>query len=262
MDATLATAPEKSTDRRGAIAGSMYPAVGTRRSPAMDVGRTYDKDARRGRSVVTRMCVALGKTLAFLAAVMRFLAESCDRWARRFHAAHGRLEGSAQRLNAQATGVPLGADLADEEWEEPALLPLAEPPPIPPAAFFAVKTPPAQDEEWAAAILAAKQSTPSPEPTEEDWEAALLAAKRAHEVPAVKAPEPPPATPPKLPAQERIGELRVGPKPATARAVPPRATLMDSVPRVARSEAKALGPAADSKIAAATRQVVAAALRS
>src|SRR3954471_16509496 len=168
----------------------MYPGVGIRRRPGMHVGRTFEKVPRVGSTVVIRTCAALSKTSAFLAAVMGFLARRSERMAIRYRAANSRLERGARWLNAKATGVPLGVDVAGDDWEEPTLLPLApEPPPIPPAAFFRVQ-PPAQDEEWATAILAAKAGTPAPEPSEEDWEAALRAAKEVKEA---TAPAPAPA---------------------------------------------------------------------
>src|SRR4051812_27415292 len=120
----------------------MYPGVGIRRRPGMEVGRTFDKVARAGRAAVTRTCDALSRTSAFLAAVMGFLARRSERMAVRFRAANGRLERSARWLHAKASGVPLGVDLAGDDWEDPVLLPLAaEPPPIPPAAFFRVQPP-------------------------------------------------------------------------------------------------------------------------
>jgi hypothetical protein len=250
----------------------------------MDVGHELASVSRTGNSVVARTCDALSRTSAFLAAVLSFIARRSERMATRF-------DRSARWLHAKATGIPLGVDVAGDEWEEPVLLPLApEPPPIPPAAFFTVK-PPEQDEEWAAALAAAKQNTPEPEvkqkapepqakqkapeprakqkalepqakqkgpepqaepePSEADWEAALLAAKKEHEAPA---PKPAPKA-----AETKVGELRVGPKVAAARAVRPHITLKPTVvPR--ETTPKPIVPA--NPQTAATRKAVAAALRS
>jgi hypothetical protein len=226
----------------------------------MDVGRTFDKGARAGKTVVTRVCDALSRMSAFLAAVMGFLARFSERMSVRFRAANGRFERGARWLNAKATGVPLGVDVAGDEWEEPAILPVAEPPPIPPAAFFTVSAP-AQDEEWNAAISAAKQATPAPEPTQENWEAALLAAKRVHETPAAKpaaAAKQSPSSP--RPSASRMTELRVGPRASAARAVQPHITLKESAVPAGGSTDKPR-PSADPQVAA-TRKAVAAALRS
>jgi hypothetical protein len=234
----------------------------------MHVGRTFEKVPRVGSTVVIRTCAALSKTSAFLAAVMGFLARRSERMAIRYRAANSRLERGARWLNAKATGVPLGVDVAGDDWEEPALLPLAEPPPIPPAAFFRVP-PPAQDEEWATAILAAKTGTPAPEPTEEDWEAALRAAKEVKEAtapaPAARnaaeaSPSPAEATAPRASAPRPL-ERRVGPRPIAARATGPHITLREGPPLAGGSGPKPITPVSDPK-AVATRKAIEAALRS
>jgi hypothetical protein len=120
----------------------------------MDVGRALERVARAGRAVAIRTGQALSRTSAFLAAVMELLARRSERMAVRLHAAHGHLVRSSQALQARA----LAADLADEGWEEPELLPLAPvPPPIPPAALLGIK-PAARNQDWAAAIAAAKRN--------------------------------------------------------------------------------------------------------
>jgi len=241
----------------------------------MDVGHELASVSRTGNSVVARTCDALSRTSAFLAAVLSFIARRSERMATS-------LDRSARWLHAKATGIPLGVDVAGEEWEEPALLLLApEPPPIPPAAFFTVKAP-EQDEEWAAALAAAKQNTPEPEvkqnapapqakqkapapqakqkapapqaepePSEEEWEAALLAAKKQHDAPA---PKPAPKA-----AEAKVAELRVGPKATVARTVQPRITVKQAV-APHEGTPKPLVPG--NPQTAATRQAVAAALRS
>jgi hypothetical protein len=227
----------------------------------MNVGHEFGSVSRTGNSVVARMCDTLSGISAFLAAILSFIARRSERMATR-------LERIARWLHSKATGVPLGVDVAGEDWEEPVLLPLApEPPPIPPAAFFRV-TPPEQDEEWAAALAAAKQKTPEPEPrsepepSEAEWEAALLAAKKEHEAPAAK-PAPKPAETKikaaRPAAPSKVGELRAGPKAPIPRAVQPHISLKPAT--IAReSTPKPIIPA--NPKAAATRDAVAAALRS
>jgi hypothetical protein len=242
----------------------------------MNVGHEFGSVSRTGNSVVARTCDALSGISAFLAAILSFIARRSERMATR-------LERSARWLHSKATGVPLGVDVAGDDWEEPVLLPLApEPPPIPPAAFFRV-TPPEQDEEWAAALAAAKQNTPAPEPapvaakqnapeaepepSEAEWEAALLAAKKEHEAPVAK--PAPKAVEAKVRAAKsvlpsKVGELRAGPKAAAAtpRAVQPRVTLKPAVIARESTTPKPIIAAAANSKSAATRDAVAAALRS
>jgi hypothetical protein len=183
----------------------------------MDVGQAVDKGALGGKSVFARVCDALGATSAFLAAVLSFIAKRSERMATG-------LERSARWLRSKSSGIPIGVDVAGEEWEEPAFLPDApEPPPIPPSAFFTVKTP-AQDEEWAAAVAAAKldaEHEQEREPSEQEWEAALLAAKNtsapAPSQPA-KAETPKPVVTARTTGSVKVAKPAEPPKPmATAR---------------------------------------------
>jgi hypothetical protein len=262
----------------------------------MDGGRTLEKVARAGRTAVTRTWSAISRTSAVLAVVMRFLAKRSERAAARYRAATGRLERISQVTNAKALGIPLGVDLAGEEWEDAPVLPLAEPPPIPPAAFFKTEPTPAEEAEWRVALEAAKHGTP--EPATDEWTAAMAAAKQAEPAPAKQA-EPAPAkqaaTAPKqaepasakhaepasakhaeppasaaipvarptasLPVR-RTGELRLGPKPATPRAIEPRITLKGAAAVPAEVGGPKTGtPTVDPHVAAATKKTVAAALR-
>jgi hypothetical protein len=235
----------------------------------MDVGQTLEKGALGGRSVFARVCYGLGRTSAFLAAVLSFIAKLSGRMA-------SGLDLSSRWLKSKATGVPLvpvGVDVAGEDWEEPTLLPAA--PPIPPAAFFTTK-PPEQDQEWAAALAAAKldsEREPEREPSEQEWEAALLAAKNATvakpspvkaqtpaPVVAAKAEAPVSDTPRPAPAPG-MSELRVGPKAAAPRAATPRITMKQvSVSR--ETTPKPMVPPGKPEAAAATRKAISAALRS
>jgi hypothetical protein len=179
-----------------------------------------------------------------LAAVMRFLERRSERMAERF-------ERWSRWLRAKALGVPLGADLAGDEWEDPVILPLdPEPPPIPPSAFFRTAAP-ANDEEWNAAIVAAKQATPAPVPaeaqaSEEEWEAALLAAKRNSA--SMPVAEPAAAAVAKAPARI-TASVAAAPARTTATVTPAPARITAPRTRTASAEVTA------------TRQVVAAALR-
>ena len=146
----------------------------------MDGGR-IEKVARAGRTAVTRTWSAISRTSWILAVVMRFLAKRSEKAAARYRAATGRLERISQVTNAKAQGIPLGVDLAGEEWEEPVLLPEVAPPPIPPAAFFKNEPTPAEEAEWRAALDAAKHS----EPETDEWAAAMEAVKAAKAAPAV-----------------------------------------------------------------------------
>ena len=187
-----------------------------------------------------------------LAAVMRFLERRSERLAERF-------ERWSRSLRARALGVPLGADLAGEEWEDPVILPLdPEPPPIPPSAFFRTAAP-ANDEEWNAAIVAAKQATPAPVPveaqeSEQEWEAALLAAKRNSA--SMPVAEPAAAAVAKAPARITASiptAAPVTPAPAPARIT---ATVTPAPARITAPRTRTA-----SAEVTATRQVVAAALR-
>src|SRR5690242_10703281 len=98
----------------------------------MHGGAMNQQEALRGKSLVSRIWIAFSLTSRALAKMMGLLAGM-------FRATTNGLEWFARWTNAKATGVPLapvGVDLAGDDWEEPAILPLApEPPPIPPAAF-------------------------------------------------------------------------------------------------------------------------------
>jgi hypothetical protein len=220
-----------------------------------------------------------------LAVVMRFLANVSARMGARFDAANRRLERFSRWSQAKQMGVPLGADLAGDEWEEPTLLPEATPPPIPPAAFFQGR--PAQpDEDWAAVIEAAKHAAPV---VDDEWEAAMLAAKKAatpapsmteaekpaekEAVPAAKA-EPvekqvqpvaqaeKPA--PLKPVQKQVQPVARAEKPAPRQPAlrSPQTTLLGVGAAIgARLPAKATQPAVDPSMAAATRKTIASALR-
>jgi hypothetical protein len=261
----------------------------------MDGGQALEK-VGRGGSAITRTWSTLSRTSAVLAAVMRFLAKRSEGMAARFHAATSRLERASRWTNAKALGVPLGADLAPEDWEEATILPLApEPPPIPPAAFKHGPTP-AEEAEWAMALEAARQAaevTPPPvlKPADAPRKSAshpirrtaevdaaarkaaeleLAAAtpqpvRRTAEVAAASTPQPVRRTaelavaPTPQPVR-RTAELRVGPKPAAARALEPRITLK-SAPVVAQVGPASSGPTVDPHVAAATKKTIAAALR-
>jgi hypothetical protein len=204
---------------------------------------------------------------------MRFLERRSERAAARYHAVTGRLERISQVTNARALGIPMGVDLAGEEWVEPVLLPEVAPPPIPPAAFFKNEPTPAEEAEWRAALDAAKHT---PEPSTDEWAAAMAAvkAKPAAVVAAApaKAATPAPVVAPKAAAPRPrpsatqpirlTAELRVGPKPVAARATEPRITLkgVATAPELGASKA---GPTpVDPHVAAATKKTISAALRS
>jgi hypothetical protein len=243
-----------------------------------------DKVTRAGSTAVTRTWSGISRTSAFLAAVLSFLARVSERTTGGLRRATSRLEYLTRWSQAKAMRVPLGADLAGDDWVEPTLLPVAPlPPPIPPAAFFTGPKPPT-DEEWSAAILAAKTgNTPAPEGADE-WEAALRAAKtgntpapqlqpQASAVPAAqvslasRTPAPKvtsPAVQPlsavlKQPAP-RISELRVGPKTITPRE--PSLSVNEGA-RLTTSDiaSRPVEESVDAHVAAATRKAIAAALR-
>jgi hypothetical protein len=258
----------------------------------MDGGR-IEKVARAGRTAVTRTWSAISRTSWILAVVMRFLAKRSEKAAARYRAATGRLERISQVTNAKAQGIPLGVDLAGEEWEEPVLLPEVAPPPIPPAAFFKNEPTPAEEAEWRAALEAAKHS----EPETDEWTAAMEAVKAAKAAPAaavkdtakaktpapvlarkastpapVVATTPPPVVATKASATPRprpsatqpirlTAELRVGPKPVAVRATEPRLTIRGMATASELGAAKSGPTAVDPHVAAATKKTIAAALR-
>jgi len=268
----------------------------------MDGGRTLESGIR-GKSVADRIWSAINGTAAVLAAITRFFARSLAWWAARFQGATDGLDRVARWSNAKALGIPLvpvGVDVAGDDWEEPEILPLApEPPPIPPRAFFNGQPTPAEEAEWRVALEAAKHSEPE---TDDEWTAALAAAKAAKEAaqkeldavavatPApIATPEPtrPSTTQPRVtatraavtspvaPARPRpsapqpvrlTAEMRVGPKNAVAaRAVEPRITSRGSA--VVASAPELGSPktgghsVVDPHVAAATKKTIAAALR-
>jgi hypothetical protein len=235
--------------------------------------------------MITTFWSAISRTSATVAVVMGFLARRAERMAARYRAAHSRLERITRWTHAKAMRIPLGVDLAGEEWEEPTLLPEAPttPPPIPPAAFFTNRPSPKEDAEWGAAIIAAKQDEPPP-PSDE-WAAALEAAKRGNTPVPVQKEQPRSiaATAPAKPATTTVvpppsrelravverpaprpAERRIGPKPlaAPARAVEPRITMKGSPAfTTAASTPKPVHATVDPHVAAATRQAIKAALR-
>jgi hypothetical protein len=223
--------------------------------------------------------------------------------AKRFQAATDSLERLTRWSRAKALGVPLNVDLAGEDWVEPNLLPEAPtPPPIPPAAFFKGRTAtPGEEEDWGAAISAAKANTPAPVPAEvpaDEWGAALEAAKRgatpAPELTAAAAPAPQPAARPSQtaikvvePAARSSQTLKVVQPAARSsqtaiKAAQPTARTPEPMvkPRISESRvavslksttplatgsdmggAKSPASSVDPHVAAATRKVIAAALR-
>jgi hypothetical protein len=232
----------------------MYPGVRVPRSVGMDVGRAFNKVARAGRTAIKRTWRALHRISAFLAAVMRFLAKVSERMARGFEQATRRLERFSRLSRAKELGVPLGVDLAGDDWDEPELLPeAATPPPIPPAAFFQSGTTPS-DEDWAALIAAAKiGNTPAPAPAvppTDEWEAAVRAAKSS----ATPAPVPSPAKQPSPGAPPAK-------QPSLASVTPTvRSPGVGSLAKPAPAP-RAHEPSVDPHVAAATRKTVASALR-
>jgi hypothetical protein len=254
----------------------MYPGLRSGRSVSMDVGRAFEKVARARRAAVTRTCGALQAVSTFLAAVMRFLGKISRSMALRFESATSRLERFARWSRAKQMGVPLGADLAGEEWGEPELLPVAvTPPPIPPAAFFQSPGAP-PDEDWAAVIAAAKigsPPTPAPAvPPTDEWEAAVQAARRSAALAAKSATPAPTPVAERAPAKSATPTAnRVTAKSATPAAVraPAKRSAAGPAPQVTlvgdgsapNAAARPLGPTVDPHVAAATRKAVASAMR-
>jgi hypothetical protein len=214
----------------------------------MDVGLTLRKVAQAGSTAVTRTWSALSRTAAFLAQVTSFVARQSERMAVRFRGATARLERTSRWLRAKALRVPLGADLAGTEWEEPTLLPVAaEPPPIPPAAFFKSRPAAAQEEDWGAAIMAAKLgATPAPSTPQSSPDARTSA---THSIPSVSVPAPAPS-PPRTPE----------PRLVSPRTPAPTVTFGGGVP-LTGGAALDPKPVVDSQSAAATRRAIATALR-
>jgi hypothetical protein len=250
----------------------------------MDAGRTAEKVAQAGRGTVTWIWDVLSRTSGLLAVVMKFLGKRAERMAARFQGANGRLERFSRWSHAKAMRVPLGADLA-EDWEEPEELPPAvTPPPIPPAAFFQPKRTP-EEEDWGAAIEAAKHSTPEPS-TSDEWEAALVAAKHGPATPAPVTTASVATTIQPAPVEVPAAKLAlvatkvasIAPKATPARSLRPaaspgrRTAELSSAAHLgalkngaALSSSSDTGPkplaASDAQTAAATRKAVAAALR-
>lgn len=224
---------------------------------------------------------ALHWTSAALTAVMGFMARTSARWADRFDAATGRLERLERWSRAKVQGVPLGADLAGEDWVEPsAVLPVVavvKPPPLPPAALVKSRPTGSGDEDWGAAIVAAHKAIDPAESSSDDWSVALRAAKEsaapaATATPATAAspmPEAKPAERPVTPAPApvtpvpSIAELRARLRPSAPMAISPHVDLKTGTTLVGLSGGPKLGPKrVDPDVAAAAKKAIAAALRS
>jgi hypothetical protein len=129
---------------------------------------------------------AAAQVWAAMARTETLLATFLERVARLAEATSKGLRTRAIRARALSTGIPVGADLAGEDWQRPAGL-LAAPPPIPAAArdewSERIARAKADVEDWNAALAKAKRRLRSDSEAEADWGAALAAAKRRASLP-------------------------------------------------------------------------------
>jgi hypothetical protein len=136
------------------------------------------------QKAVAQIWSAMARTETVLAAFLERVARLAD-------ATSTTLRSKAIRARALSRGVPVGAALAGEEWQQPALLPIAgavapgHPPPIPADAIprdaeedrqwgERIARAKAAADDWNAVLAAAKERIG----TEDEWGAAIVAAKR------------------------------------------------------------------------------------
>jgi hypothetical protein len=131
------------------------------------------------RNAAAQLWAAMARTETLLAAFLERVARLAD-------ATSQGLRSRAVRARALSTGIPVGADVAGEDWEPPAAL-LAAPPPIPAIAkdewTERITRAKADVEAWNAALTDAKRRLRSDAEADADWGAALAAAKRRASVP-------------------------------------------------------------------------------